>query len=422
MPNPVIGFVGLTHLGLCYSSASAEKGFNVLAFDKDKKKIHKLLKAETNIFEKKLDYLIKKNLGTKLKFFNKFDNIKKCDVVFISEDVPTDNFGKSNLLSLKKIINQTIKYLSKDATLVILSQVPPGFNRKIKWHKNRLYYQVETLIFGQAISRALKPERIIVGTANLKNITSKNYNFFLNSFKCPIIKMNYESAELTKIAINIFLISSVSNTNLLSLLCEKIGADWFDIIPALKMDKRIGKYAYIEPGLGLSGGNLERDLYTLKNLSNELKVNDQIIHSYMSSSNNHKLWVYKRLIELIQNKKDKLKISLLGLTYKENTNSIKNSASIYLLKKLRKYAVVVYDPMANIEDVKFKINRVNSISEAIKNADVLIIMTQWSEFNNIKKKLIVSQMKGNIIIDPYGTLKKLNLEKYNFNYNRLGKG
>ena len=421
MASPKIGFVGLTHLGLCYSSASAEQGFNVFAFDQNKTRINNLLKAKTSIYEKKLEYLIKKNLGNKLKFFNNFNNLKKCDVVFISEDVPTDSGGKSNLLSLKRIIDKTIRYLKKDATLVILSQVPPGYNRKIRWNKNRLYYQVETLIFGKGISRALKPERIIVGSDNSKTTLSKSYNIFLCSFKCPIIRMNYESAELTKIAINMFLISSVSNANLLSLLCEKIGADWHDVIPALRKDKRIGRYSYIEPGLGLSGGNLERDLYTLKNLSQKLKVKDRIINSFIYSSNNHKLWVYNKLKELVLSKKRKFKISLLGLSYKENTNSIKNSASIYLLKKLKKYEVVTYDPEANIEDVSFNIIRMNSIEEAIRNADVLIIMTKWDEFSNIKKKLIISLMKGNIIIDPYGVLKKLNLEKYKFNYNRLGK-
>ena len=117
----------------------------------------------------------------------------------------------------------------------------------------------------------------------------------------------------------------------------------------------------------------------------------------------------------------KYKITILGLTYKEKTNSIKNSASIFLLKKLTKQNVVAYDPMADIQDLKLKIKRVNTISEALNDSDVLVLMTKWEEFRKIKEGLIISKMKGKLIIDPYGILENLNLKKSGYKYYRLGK-
>ena len=420
MSSPVLGYIGLSHLGLCYSAASAEKGFKVYSFDEDKTKVKKLINNDNYVFEKNLDKILKRRLNKNIHFYDHFQNLNKCDIVFISEDVPTDNNGKSNLNNIKKTITKATKFLNKNATLVILSQVHPGFTRKINWHKNKLYYQVETLIFGQAIHRAKKPERIIIGSNNENIHIEKNYKFFLNSFKCPILKMNYESAEITKISINFLLISNISSANFLSKMCEKVGADWLDVIPALRMDKRIGNFSYIEPGLGLSGGNLERDLFTLKKLSKNLKINDKIIDSYIHNSKKNKLWVYDKLKNLILSKKKNYKIAMLGLTYKENTNSIKNSASIFLLKKLDKKNIVVYDPKANLNNLNFKVHRVNSVSDALINADVLIIMNKWDEFFKIDKNLIYSKMKGKLIIDPFGVLKNLNLSQYGFDYKRLG--
>ena len=166
--------------------------------------------------------------------------------------------------------------MNKKAILVILCQVPPGFCRKINWPKKQLYYQVETLIFGKALERASFPERFIIGTEKKDNKISKVYKNYLKTYKCPILNMSYESAELAKISINIYLISTVTTSNILYEICEKVNANWKDIIPSLQLDRRIGKFAYLRPGLGISGGNLERDLTTLSELQKKI---DYMINS-----------------------------------------------------------------------------------------------------------------------------------------------
>ena len=152
-----------------------------------------------------------------------------------------------------------------------MSQVHPGFTRNINWPKNLLYYQVETLIFGKAIERAQYPERIIVGTHEVKQKINSLYKKYLNKFNCPILKMKFEEAELSKMFINAYLVNDVILTNLLSSITKKLNLDWSRSSNALKLDKRIGKFSYLNPGLGISGGNLERDIYNLSKISKKSK-------------------------------------------------------------------------------------------------------------------------------------------------------
>ncbi len=220
MKKTTIGYVGMSHLGLNYAVATANKKFHVYCFDSNKETIKILNKKKSPVYEKNLDFNIKKNYSN-LNFTSQIKDIFKCDIVYISQDVPTNDKGKSNLDKIRKQINLVLKNLNKKAILVILCQVPPGFCRKIIWPKRQLYYQVETLIFGKALERASFPERFIIGSEN-NNKISKVYKNYLKTFKCPILNMSYESAELAKISINIYLISTVTTSNILSEICEKV--------------------------------------------------------------------------------------------------------------------------------------------------------------------------------------------------------
>ena len=174
-----------------------------------------------------------------------------------------------------------------------MCQVYPGFCKNIRWNKNQVYYQVETLIFSEAQNRALNPERIIVGKN--KNTIDSNYLKYLKSFNCPILQMNIESAELAKIAINLYLVNSVTLTNILSEVSENINGNWTSISKALKLDKRIEKYAYLKPGLGISGGNLERDLATFKNLLGFNNYYKNFSTNLINISNYRKDWIQEYL-------------------------------------------------------------------------------------------------------------------------------
>ncbi len=267
MTSPVVGFAGMTHLGLVSSSATAARGFELVCFDPDHALIRRLARQDMPILEPGLNELIHGN-GARQRFTSARRDLEACDIVYVAPDVPTDEEGRSDVSGLTALIRDVSAAMDPRAVMVVLSQVPPGYTRALgAWPLERLYYQVETLVFGQAVERALKPERIIVGCCEPVAALEARFRTVLDAFGCPILPMRYESAELAKISINCCLVGSVTVANTLAEVCEKVGADWSEIVPALKLDRRIGAYAYIAPGLGIAGGNLERDLATVQRLS-----------------------------------------------------------------------------------------------------------------------------------------------------------
>ena len=410
-----IGFVGLSHLGLNYLAASAQKKFRVIGVDSDKKLISDLDILKIPFSEPGLSNILRKN-RKKIEFSSDFKRLKKCKIIFISQDVDTSSRGESNLNQIYKLIFKTKKYIQKKSIMVILSQLRPGFMRKIKFDRARLFYQIETLIFGKGVLRALSPERIIIGCYDKNKDLEKSYRNYLSKFKCPIIKMNYESAELTKIAINIFLASNVTTTNVLAETCKKIGANWNEIKPALHLDARIGPKAYLRPGLGISGGNIERDISSLKNLiSKDLNLK-KFTTTLINNSRYMSTWVLRQLINEKVYKNKKNKISILGLSYKEDTNSIKNSPSIKLISKLKKNRFLkVYDPKVILKINMKNCFQISSINQTLKGTKILIIMTPWKNFEKIR---IDKSVK--LVIDPFNVLKMGNKKNLNYKYYTIG--
>jgi len=295
----------------------------------------------------------------------------------------------------------------------------PGFIRSINFPKSRLYYQVETLIFGKAINRALLPERIIIGCENKLTKINPVYMKYLKKFHCPIIKMKYESAEVAKISINLLLASSVTTTNILSELCEKVSADWQDIIPALKLDKRIGKFSYIKPGLGIAGGNIERDIVTVRNVLTKNQPPFLILKDILDNSDYMKDWVKRLLNKKNFLNKKKVNIGVVGATYKENTNSIKNSPALKLINYLKnKNSISIYEPLVNLSLKSKNIKQVKSLTHLIKNNKIIIFMRPWSNNKEINSKYEI--LKKKIIIDPYRVIDQQKKFKKN-NYFTLGK-
>ena len=151
--------------------------------------------------------------------------------------------------------------------VVVLSQVPPGFTRSRQRPAGALYYQVETLIFGRAIERDAQSGTLHHRLRRSRTAPARRDCVAIWKHGCPILPMRFESAELAKISINMCLIASVGVANMMAELCERVGADWNEIVPSLRLDRRIGKHSYINAGLGLSGGNLERDVATVCRLA-----------------------------------------------------------------------------------------------------------------------------------------------------------
>jgi len=404
--SPVVGFAGLTHLGLVSAVAAAAKGFRVVAFDPDPARAAAIEAGILPVVEPELDRLFREHHRTRLGVTADAAALATCSVVYIASDVPTDDGGVSDLRGIKALIDVVAPRLNDAAALIVLWQVPPGFTRSMAAPPPaRRYYQVETLVFGKAVERALHPERFIIGCADPDAPLPGAYRAILDAFACPVLPMRYESAELAKIAINCCLVASVSITNSLAELSERVGADWAEIAPALRLDRRIGAHAYLTPGLGLAGGNLERDLATVLRLAAEQGVEAGVVAAFVRNSQHRRDWALRMLhAELLDNKPDAV-VGVLGLAYKEDTHSTKNSPALGLIAGLAPWRVHVYDPVVPASVAHHPaVVGCDSALAAAHGADALAIMTPWAEFRELKPADLAGVMRGRTVLDPFRVL------------------
>ena len=424
----MIGFAGLSHLGLVSSFAAAAKGFDVVAYDPDPELCDGLEAGRLPVSEPGLDELLRA-CRPKIRFTTNPNELGNCRLVFVTLDVPTDQENRSDLAPLELIIDQANAGLTPGSTLVVMSQVPVGFTRRLagdlageKGHwATQVFCQVETLIIGRAVEKALNPELLAVGCLDPRQRLPADYAQYLQVFGAPILPMRYESAELAKLSINAYLVSSVSTANTLAELCESAGADWQEIEPALRLDPRIGPQAYISPGLGLSGGHLERDVVTIRALAAEFGTHSAVVEAWESNSRNRRNWMLRTIhSELNPNGTDPT-IAVWGLAYKPNTDSTKNSPALELIDALTPFPVRAYDPLVEMENkLRPDVSQEKAALDACRGAEVLAVPTPWPEFAFIDLAQVRELMAGRIVVDPFGILDERSCVDLGFSYFRLG--
>ena len=426
--NPVIGYAGLTHLGLISSLAAAAKGFTTVGYDADTTLVSEVLDGQFRVVEPGLDDLFA-GAAPCFTATAQIEALAECDVIYVAIDVPTDADSRSDVRPVSALAAQVARVAKAGASLVVLSQVHPGFTRAIRAEIERpggprLFYQVETLIFGRAVERALQPERYMVGQAEPAEPLPAPLRQYLEAFDCPILPMRYESAELCKISINMFLVSSVSTTNMLAEVCEGVGADWREIAPALRLDRRIGPFAYLTPGLGVGGGNLTRDLATIRMLAFEHGTDAGIVDAWLENTRHRRDWALNTLHRLVLAEVPSPRIAVWGLAYKENTQFTKNSPALELIARLPGIDTVAYDPAAHPapHEVPAWLRVVPSAIEACAAADALAVMTPWDEFGKADLAAVSAVMRGRVLIDPFGVIEPGVAGRAGFLHRRLGTG
>ncbi len=426
--NPVIGYAGLTHLGLISSLAAAARGFTTVGYDADAALVSEVQVGRFRVVEPGLDELFA-DAAPCFTATAQIGALAACDVIYIAIDVPTDADSHSDVRPVSDLAAQVARVAKAGASLVVLSQVHPGFTRAIRAEIERpggpqLFYQVETLIFGRAVERAMQPERYMVGLAEPGAPLPASLRRYLEAFDCPILQMRYESAELCKISINMFLVSSVSTTNMLAEVCEGVGADWREIAPALRLDRRIGAYAYLTPGLGVGGGNLTRDLATIRMLAAEHGTDAGIVDAWLENTRHRRDWALRVLHDLVLADVPGARVAVWGLAYKENTQFTKNSPALDLIARLSGVETVAYDPAARpaAHEVPAWLRIVPSALEACASADALAVMTPWDEFARADLAAVQAAMRGRVLIDPFGVIEPAAAGRAGFLHRRLGTG
>ena len=279
-----------------------------------------------------------------------------------------------------------------------------------------------------AVQRALAPERLIVGCPDPAAPLPEQFRAGLERFGCPIVTMGYESAELTKTAINIYLIGSVTYANAMADLCEAVGADWSEMTTALRLDRRIGPAAYIRPSLGVAGGNLERDLVTLRNLGTQNDV-DTIYLDALHAANDARFdWVHNKMAQHLIGQRTTATVAIWGLTYKKDTRSTKNSPALRLLAEIDpRVTVKAWDPAVGLDevrssgvDVPLRVTR--SRDAALDDADCLLIMADWDQFAQADLDAIRTRMRRPLVIDTVGVLQNRRAELGGIEYVVMGVG
>lgn len=420
MSAPTVGFAGMTHLGLCSAVAAASKGFATVGFDPDAETVGRLKAGNLPVVEPGLEEALK-ICRARLDFTSDAERLRSCDLVYVAPDVPTDAHGRSDLAGIESLLALVLAHTRKDAVIVVLSQVPPGFTRSKRRDGRLIYYQVETLVFGRAIERATRPERIIVGSPDPDAPLPAAFTAFLQAFDCPILPMRLESAELAKISINCCLVASISVANTLAEICERIGADWSEIAPALKLDQRIGCHAYLTPGLGLAGGNLERDLATVLRFSEEYGTDAGVIGAFVRNSTYRKDWALRTLHEALFSITRTAVLGILGLAYKDNTHSVKNSPSLALIRHLAPWPLRVFDPVVDASAAQHPdATGTTSALEAAQGVDALAIMTPWPQFRALDCTELARVMRGQLVLDPYRVLDPNRARSAGLDYRTLG--
>ena len=431
-----IAVIGLGFVGLSLTAVLGSKNFNVIGIDKDLKKIEKIQKGIPPFIEPKLEKILKIGLKKKLKISTKFEEIKSCDLVFVSVGTPQLSDGSIDLKNIKSVVKtlgKQYKNSTKKFQIIIKSTVVPGTTAKIikileKTTKRKqgkdfdVITNPEFLRESKAIEDTINPHLIVLG-GETSNSLKKLLNFYKNMHpNIPIIKTNYQTAEMIKYANNAFLATKISFINQIASICEKIpGSNVEDVAKAIGLDPRIGEL-FLKAGPGYGGSCLPKDVKALINFSKNTGVKPVLLKA-VNTINELQIKKIENILEKVLKNIQNKHIAILGVSFKANTDDIRDSISINLIKLLLKKGsrITIHDPMALENARKIFKNEIaysHSIKNTLKDTNCAIIMTDWDDYQNILKKDI-STMKNKLIID---TRRILNYKKLDIKYHAIGLG
>lgn len=422
------GYVGLV-TGVCLSDA----GHTVICLDKDKSKIAKLNNGEIPIFEPGLGSLIQKNMGKKnLSFSSEIkSSLKESKVIFIAVGTPTspdsDNADLSQIYSCAEEISNN---LQNDCTIIIKSTVPVGTCDKVEEiisskNSNKNFNVVsnpEFLREGSAINDFENPDRIIVGTTNKKSIDliKDIYKRQIDK-KYPIIFTSRRSSELIKYAGNSMLAMRIIFINEIADLCEKVGADVGDIAHGIGLDKRIGPH-FLNAGPGFGGSCFPKDARALIQSGKEYKAPQNLLKAVVDGNERRKSNLADRIINIVGAKK---RVGILGVTFKANTDDMREAPSLSIIPKLldNDIGVSIYDPEASQQEIEefYGVEWKADPYSVAENSDCLVILTEWDEFKELDLKKIKDIMSQPIIVDFRNMFSLKKMKDLNFEYHSVGR-
>lgn len=422
------GYVGLV-AGVCF----AEKGYDVTCVDVDEEKIEKLSNGISTIYEEGLEELLKKNIkkGNLHFTINYKDAYKDADVIFIGVGTPEGKDGAANLFYVETVSRQIAETIEKDCLVVVNSTVPVGTNDKVEtFIKENLVNNVkvevasnpEFLSQGHAVRDTFEAKRIIIGTNSQK--AEKFLKKIYEPFNLPIVSVSRRSAEMIKYACNNFLALKISYMNDIANLCELVGADINEVATGMSYDNRIGA-DFLRAGIGYGGSCFPKDTKALMYLAKQNNYTLRTIQSAIEINEEQKIKLYKKACERL-NTFEGLKVAILGVAFKVGTDDLREAPALINIDLLleRGANIYVYDPVA-IKNLKkrysTRIHYATNIEEAIKDANVCFIFTEWEQIKKFKPRKYKELMKMPIIYDGRNIYDTKEMKKNEIEYYSIGR-
>lgn len=430
-----ITVVGTGYVGLVTGTCLSETGNDVVCVDIDADKVKKMQNGEIPIYEPHLDVLFERNIKAKRLTFTTSlkDGLEHGDIIFLALPTPEGEDGSADLKYILGVANDIGAILTKYKVIVDKSTVPVGTSEKVRLaiaKKTNVDFDVvsnpEFLREGFAVDDFLKPERIVIGSTSERAIAlmSKLYKPYVRSGN-PILIMDEKSAELTKYASNSFLATKITFMNEIANFCEKIGADVDMVRRGMGTDSRIGK-RFLFPGIGYGGSCFPKDVKALHKSARDSEYDFSILESVIKVNLSQKVVLFPKIKKHFKNNLKGKKIAVWGLAFKPETDDIREAPSLYMIEKLLQSgaSIIAFDPeaMNNVKKLLGnKISYAESMYEATKNADALLICTEWSIFRTPDFEKLSENLKNEIIFDGRNLYDPEDLKALNYTYYSIGR-
>ncbi|MGD9014835.1 MAG: UDP-glucose/GDP-mannose dehydrogenase family protein [Candidatus Omnitrophota bacterium] len=427
-----IGIIGTGYVGLVTAAVFADLGNKVICQDSDNQKIKQLRQGIVPIYEPGLKALVKKNLKAKRLSFTHIlpEVVSKSLIIFICVGTPPREDGSADLSSVENVVRRIAQNMKEYKIIVSKSTVPVETGERIqqtirRYNKRKIGFSIvsnpEFLREGQALKDTLHPDRIILGVEDKK--AEQIMRQLFKPIKAPIVITNIKTAEIIKHASNSFLANKISFINAVAQICEKVGADVVKVAQGMGLDKRIGQ-AFLDAGCGFGGFCFPKDLEAFIYIAKKSGYDFALLREVAKINQEQKHRLLKKIEESVWIIRDKT-IGVLGLSFKPNTDDIRFSVSLDVIRMLQNEGarIKAYDPqsMPKVKRLLKNISFCQNPYQVAKNSDCLVIMTEWEEFRQLDLRRIKRLLRQPIIVDGRNIFQPKQMSELGFIYKSIGR-
>lgn len=426
--------IGLWHQGIVGAACLADFGYSIIAADHDARKIETLKLGKAPLYEPGLDDLIQRGLlRGRLAFTDDVAGaVQGVSDIWLMFDTPVNERDESDLTEIFATVKEIAPNMAPDTIILVTAQVPIGTCDEIAGLisssraglKFSVAYMPENLRLGQAIERFKKPPLPVIGSDDVTALDRLEQ--LLGPFGAKWERVNLRTAEMTKHALNGFLATSITFANEIGNLCDEVGADGHRLANILRLEPRIGSRAMLFPGLGFSGGTLARDLQTLRGLGDRHRVDTPLLDGVQVSNQAQNGMVVRRLKGIFGDDLSRHRVTVLGLTYKPDTSTLRRSAALEVISGLVRAgaSVAASDPRADRNELKActTFSFFEDPYEAVEKADALVLMTPWKQYKELNFADVKSRMSRPLVFDTANLWSAKDVTRHGFEYLGIGHG